>query len=134
MMVEIEQKALDRLREEKLNVENFEVGMEPREIVAPAVNAWIMAGTFEPAGQTSYRQWVDLYLLVLLKDLGSAEARHEGVYPVVQGVVGLLTEQNLGLSIEPLVPQSFRNVTTHEWRARGYILYQVHFRTGFFVS
>jgi hypothetical protein len=55
--------------------------------------------------------------------------RRKGIYPILQGIVQCLLLQDLGLKMTPLVPKSFRNITSEAQKERGLIAYSLEMKT-----
>ncbi|MDP2167983.1 MAG: DUF1834 family protein [Thermodesulfovibrionales bacterium] len=134
MLAKIEQAILDRLKEKKLEVLKFEIKKEPSGYITPSVSVAIEGADFKRVTVQSFKQVVDIFVTVMFKHMGVDGERRKGIYPIIQGIVDILTLQKLGLQIDPLVPEGFRNVTSEENAQSGYLFFQLRFKTGFIVE
>ena len=75
-----------------------------------------------------------VYLIMKFKSLGKEEDRRKGVYPIVEGVMSALFNQNLGLKIDALTPTRFQDITDDTDRQEGFIVLGMELKTGFVVN
>lgn len=75
-----------------------------------------------------------LFVYLVFKNVARESQRREGIYPLVEGVIRLLTKQTLGLGIEPLEPVSAPEIQNSRFTERGLIGWQIQFKTGFDVD
>lgn len=141
MFSEIEEKILIRLKEKGLQVRGLEIKKDPKGNVAPAVFAHIDEGTFKKVSQSTFKIDISVFLTIAFKKLKAEDSRRKGLYPLLLAVINYLTLQNLELKntdgsnkIDPLQPVRFQNVTTEADLASGLLLFQIQFRTGFYIE
>jgi hypothetical protein len=72
---------------------------------------------------------ISVYLA--LKNVSIEKNRRQSIYPLIQGIIGILAFQDLGLSIAPLRIQSGQELILPEFADSGIILYQIDLVTGF---
>src|SRR5690606_25037249 len=113
MLAEIEN-ALETLIREKLDLFDHEVAIKGRHrtqnLSRPKVSIAATGGTFKPVTQTAFEQEVQLSAYLEFENLTDEKMRHHGAYPMVEGLVGYLTGQKLGLAITPLKPVRWDDV------------------------
>lgn len=85
--------------------------------------------------QCSVKQTVTVALTVVFKAMDGAKVLRRGIYPVLEGILGLLTLQKLGLALQdPLVPVGFQNVTDDELLAAGVMVFVLEFELSVIVQ
>jgi hypothetical protein len=99
----------------------------------PAVYVSVEEGAFTRVTDDVVRQTVTIYADVVFSNLQSEAQRRKGVYPIMEGVLGCLFGQKLGLEITPLAPKSFRNTTTPELKEKGLIAYTLELNTSYHI-
>jgi hypothetical protein len=99
----------------------------------PAVYVSAEEGTFVKVTDDVLRQTVTLYVDVVFSNMQSEAQRRKGVYPIMEGVLGCLFGQKLGLEITPVMPKSFRNTTTEELKSKGLIAYSLELNTSYHI-
>lgn len=105
-----------------------------RQTFLPTIFLSIEASEFQPGPDESFLQDVFLFMLVVFTDLKGEATRRKGIYPFLEGVIGILASQKLGLDIEPLAPVGLQNVTEEDDARAGEIKYQLKFQTQFKVE
>jgi len=98
----------------------------------PAVNVTINTASFEKIAQNyAYKAKLIVSLLIVFSHKRggpTGEAlRKEGTYNIIEALVNALMLEDFGYLENPLIPQSFRNITTKEYAMAGYQLYQMNF-------
>ena len=135
MMAEIVQAILDNCKSNGLEVR--EIGFKDLidgtiNLTRPAVNVTINQSSVSQVSLYTYKFVLTVSMIIVFQNLKAGyegEARRkEGVYKLIEAISNNLTLQNLGLELEnPLIPQSFRNITTSEFAKNGYQLYNLNF-------
>lgn len=131
-LAQIEDAIVARLREKNLSVRDLDKESD-KAVVFPAVFVSTDQGTYERAVMNAFRQTARITLRVYFKDV-SEKKRRQGVYPILEALVGILVGQTLDLPIKPLAPLSFRNETDKELRDDGLVGYAVTFETGYVIT
>jgi hypothetical protein len=134
MLREIEAGVIARLKVAGLGVKKIGSADDVTGMNTPEIAVAINTGTFAPLTIEKRRLNVTISVYVLFKCLGKLDERQRGIYPIVEGVVGYLMGQTLGLSINPIAPRSFRDATPPEYREIGQTVYQVDLETAYPVS
>lgn len=134
MIADIEEAALARLRDNGLQAVEYDVGAGVEKLIKPSVLIATDEGRFEKAAASAYRQTLTVSVYVLFRHLKNEKGRRLGVYPILEGIAGILTLQALGLDITPLRPVGFRNATTDGIEASGGIAFKMDFSTSYLVS
>lgn len=132
-IAQIEDAILERLKSKELTVREFDVQKGVEGLVTPACYIAIDAGSFKRLSQSVFRQILTITLYIVFKHLKDEKERRRGIYPILEGVIGLLTMQTLDLDILPLTPKSFRNITDEDSFRAGLIAYQIEFETSYDV-
>lgn len=102
---------------------------------APVVYIAIDKGEYDRATMTAFKREVTVALSVVFKAPDGTKAIRRGIYPILEGIEGLLTLQNLGLALEkPLAPVKFHNVTDDNLLAAGVMVFAHEFRTTVIVE
>lgn len=89
----------------------------------------INAGDAEKAGNTSFKLSMSVVVDLVFKNLSTEEAKRKGIAPMIDSVFAILTLHDLGLSIKPLIPKGFKNITSDDDYQNGEIIYRVTFST-----
>lgn len=139
MLVELEIAILEELAKVspalKAKIFDFKVDRLPRrQTFLPTIFLSIEAAEFEDGPDESFYQDVFLFMLVVFTDLEGEATRRKGIYPFLQGVIGILASQKLELDIDPISPVGLQNVTEEDDARNGEIKYQLKFQTRFKVD
>jgi hypothetical protein len=80
-------------------------------------------------------RWTPLIIVYLVfKNVSNSRDRRHGAYPILEGIVRLLSFQTLGLGIEPLMPGDADEIDHRALTDRGLIGFKISFTTSFDVS
>jgi phage gp37-like protein len=131
-LAQIEEALVARLRDKNLSVRDLDKETD-KAVVFPAVFVSTDQGTFERAVMNAFRQTARITLTIYFKDVSEKKRRH-GVYPILEAIVGILVGQTLGLTIKPLAPIAFRNVTDQALQNDGLAAYSVTFETSYTIA
>jgi len=127
MLAQIEEQILQRLQAKGLAVDT--TGS-----VMPAAYVHIEEGAIQKVSTTKLRLDVTVHLTIVFREIRSAATRRLVVYPVLAGALDILTLQDLGLAIAPLVPVGFQNVTDSDDAKAGSASYRIQFRTFYHIE
>lgn len=133
-IVQVEDALIARLKAKGLQVGDIRVQKKPESLLKPAAFVAVEEGKFDRLTSNSFKQTLGIYVYVIFKHLKSDEERRKGIYPVIEGVIGILVLQDLGLKITPLKPTSFNEVTTLEDQESGIIVFRLGFETSYPVE
>lgn len=134
---DIELRALQRIKDKgkSLKIESFEARKEAGDPIADvSVYAHIDDGGIRKITINKMKIEVVLKISIVFKHLNEEQDRREGIYPILLGVIGILTGQKLDLQIDPLKPTGFRNITDGYDEKAGLIVFQMKFGTGFVIT
>jgi hypothetical protein len=136
MFTQIEQSIISQLRAKGLAVDNFEIRRDASGVLlTPAAICHIETGKFTPMTFSKYRVDTNVFVDFVFQFAESGEEeRRAGVYPILLGALGMLTNKKLGLDIHPLRPVSFQNITAPEDAVKGAIVFRLQFQTYFTLS
>lgn len=138
MLAEIEAAVLAKLNANGIRAKIFNARADrtPRkQFFQPTVFCSIDAADFERLTQTTFTQTVSIFLILTFKNTESEADRRDGIYPILEGVISLLTLQTLDIDgLKPLQPVNFKNITDNLDALRGEILFQLEFSTKYAVS
>lgn len=130
MIADIELKILDYLNSAGLGIRNTDI-KKGKSILYPAVFVYTETGKFSKITMSKYKCELGVFVLIAFHDVKEEKKRRHGLYPILEGVIQGLMLNNLGLSITPLVPMSFRNITDKDMQKSDILAYQLEFSTGF---
>ena len=135
MITEIETAALALITDRITGIGSAGVQKDARgKLINPTVLVACTDGAFTREGQVNWRQDLTLVILVTFKQLKGETERREGVNLLVQGIVQLLLNQTLNLSITRLKPKRWREATTEEQYSAGLIEYLIELETSFVMA
>lgn len=103
-------------------------------IVRQAVYVSVEEGDFARVTSDTFSCAVKGYVDIVFSNLQSEAERRKGIAPILEGIYQCLLLQKLGLPIDPIVPKSFRNTTTQEFKEKGLIVYTLEFATKFRIT
>lgn len=135
MLVELEKGTIEALKGGDLYAATIDGAK--RDISAlrfPAALVAIRLGKFEKAGQAGIKWNATVVVWLAFKEFKSETDRRQGLYSVIEGVVGVLALQTLGLGISPLLPERFYDVTGEEEARMGIETYQLDLSTSWTTS
>ena len=130
MLADIETKVADRLNLKLAEPKRVDVDEAHTALAVPAIDVVVGGGSFDRIAQ-KYKITPSVYVIVTFQHLRSTSDRRKGIYPIVEAIVACLVGQNLGLTIDALVPIRMDNITNQEEAEAGKLVYQLEFRTGF---
>lgn len=131
MLIAIEEGLISVLEHAALQVRDIDIDKLKAGLAHPAVFAAIDAGSFTKQGQSVFRCEAKITLVAVFRHLASERDRRHGLYPILEGLLGLLAGQTLGLAITALQPVRFRNVTFEAIRKLGLCAYELELKTSF---
>lgn len=135
MITEITTKALEEIKAKIAGVAKTSLQKSDKGIlVNPSVVAAIVDGKCRRVTSVTYKVEAVLSVLVTFKSMKGEEDRRLGVTPFMEGIMGLLLLKDLGLKIDPLVPEGFSDVTSDGDYTSGEIKYVIRFGTGFNIK
>jgi hypothetical protein len=148
MITELTTAILDELKSNGLDVR--ELGFKDlttmsasMNLTRPAVNISVNSATGQKVAvglpQEHYKWKLSVSLLILFPHLkGGVEGearRKEGVYKIIEAISNILFGQKLGLELEnPLLPESWRNVTSFELAKSGFQMYELRFWCSYIID
>ncbi len=133
-IAQIEDAIIQRLKDKGLQVRDIDVQKGIEGIPQPAVYVATEEGRFEKIGQITFKQSLSIVLYIVFKHLKSEKERRRGIYPIIEGIIGILMLQDMGLAIEPLKPRSFKNITDEDSDRAGLMAYQIEFETSYNIA
>ncbi|MDR2104640.1 MAG: hypothetical protein LBP51_02685 [Deferribacteraceae bacterium] len=77
------------------------------------------------------RQNLNVSVVVVTEAPRSADERNKRLYPVLQGILHLLSGEDLELDIAPLIPGAFRDISFDDLTSIGAIAWQIDFTTDY---
>ena len=133
MITLIEEAIQSRVEDNLSSVRDVQISKTGRGLVNPTVYVSIEEGTFKKRGQISFEQSVNIYIEVEFKNMKEAD-RKKGAFLVLEGIVGTLTLQKFDLSIDPLKPQRWQNVTSEKDATAGKARYMLIMSTAYTIE
>ncbi len=103
-------------------------------VPAPAVYVSIDDGAYERTASNTFSQEITCWIDIVFSNVQNEAQRRKGIYPILQGIVQCLFLQDLGLKMTPLVPKSFRNITSEEHKGHGLIIYALEMKTKTYIT
>lgn len=97
--------------------------------LVPGMNVAVLRGRFSTDTIDSYRQEVDIIVLIAVQNINSEYECRKIVHPLVEYVVRKLVGTNLGLDIEDIQPQGWDEKTTIQNHQLGEVVFEVRFKT-----
>jgi len=145
MMAELQKEILDHLKSQGLDVR--EIGFKDLitqkpgalNLTRPCVNISINQAIAKKVTLTTYKWICTVSLTIIFQHLqggflGDAK-RKEGIYKLIEAISDYLTLRDFGLDLEnPLMMDSFRNITSWELASAGYQLYELKFRCSYNIK
>lgn len=136
MINQIEDAIVDRIKE-SLSAAAAKVAVQKGAdgIVQPAVYVSTESGKFGKISQATYEHELSLYVDIVFAYRGADDRdRRKGIYLLLEGVLQTLFLQRLGLAIKPILPKSWRNTTTEEYRQQGMLIFSLELATAYTIS
>lgn len=138
MLGEIETGIIARLRElwpehgDGGNISQFDIGKDFSDINSfPSISAAIESIQPRRNADRSINLAPTISLYLVFKSVARTNLRRAGMYPIVMGVIGLLSGNRLDLNIEPLLPVSADEIYHDQLKKIGAIGYRLRFKTDF---
>lgn len=95
----------------------------------PGLNVAVLRGRFSRSDMGSYRQQIDIVLLIVARNIRSERERRRIIHPLVEYVVRKLVGTDLGLDIEEIEPQGWDEKTTIKNFLEGEVVFEARFST-----
>lgn len=130
MLADIELKILEYLDAAGLGIRNTDI-KKGKSIEYPAVFVFTETGKFTRLTMGKYKCELGVFVLIAFRNVKSEKKRRHGLYPILEGVIQGLMLNKLNLDIDPLAPQSFRNITDKDMQKSDVLAYQLEFSTAF---
>jgi len=130
MLADIEDKISERLNLKLAEPKRVGIDEAHAALSVPAIDVVVGGGAFERIAQ-KYKIAPSVYVIVTFQNLRGTEDRRQGIYPIIEAITACLVGQNLGLTIDGLVPIRMDNITNQEEAADGKVVFQLEFKTGF---
>lgn len=108
--------------------QKVEVGQFPESLV-PGMNVAVLSGRFSRSDLDSYRQSLDIIILIAVQNIHSEYECRRLVHPLVEYVVRKLAGSDLGLDIEPIEPLGWSEKTTKQGFELGEVVFEVRLTT-----
>lgn len=125
---EIEAALYDLFTVNDTKFQRVEVGQFPESLV-PGMNVAVLRGRFAVDTIDSYRQEVDIIVLIAVQNINSEFECRRIVHPLVEYVVRKLVGTDLGLDIEEIQPQGWDEKTTIRNHELGEVVFEARFKT-----
>lgn len=134
MLNEIEKACLEFLTSKLIAVRGAAIQRDTRGLlVNPALSVGCLEGSFERDAK-AWKQNVTVTILLECKHAKGESERKAMANPLVEAIVLLLLEQQLGLKITKLVPVRWREVTDEDAYEAGKNQYLIQFATSFTIE
>lgn len=138
MLVEIENAVEQALAGAGLSIADVDIDNQKRKqtrfFKPPAAYVSIDLGEFSKAALSKYKCSVTLFIMLVFKDTHSPKKRRHKLYPAMLGVFLLLFNKTLGLSIDPIKPARFSNITDTDMAEDNLCAYLLEFSTAFTIE
>lgn len=133
-IAQIEDAIITRLEAQNLQVGEIKIQKGTEGYLRPTVSVATEEGKFTRITDVTYNQTLNIHVYVVFKNFKNEAERRKGLYPILEGIIGILALQKLGLAIEALKPVRFGNVTTEEMDGLGLLAYEIVFETGYNIT
>ena len=135
MLDTIEQAIADRIKSKLADaVGKIDVQRGIAGIPVQAIYVSMEEGIFKRITQNTFNADVTGYVDVVFSGLQSEDQRRKGIFPILEGIIQCLLQQKLGLKIDPIVPKSFRNTTTEDYKQKGLIVFTLEITTKYSIT
>lgn len=110
-------------------------GQDPdKDMPSPAALIFVDSGEIERLTPEKWKVSPEITVALVLKDMGREKTRRSGISALIEGVITALAGQKLGLDIQEIQPQGFRNVTDKELAELGLMVFALRLKTSFTAS
>lgn len=134
MLNNIEQAVIAFITEQITAIRSSGVQKDTRGLlVNPALSAGCMEGGFERIGK-QWKHKVSISILLSFQHAKGEAARRNGSNPLIESIFQLLLDEDLGLSITPLEPVRWREITDETAYDEGKNEYLLQFSTSFNIK
>lgn len=138
----IEKRLQDKLPAENIEIMDFKIRKNPDTGYAqPGIYIYIDEGAGQRTTDITDRQTPVVNVVIKLKHLKREDERRKAIYPILEGVIGILSRQTLlqadgktPIGVRPLEYVSFRNITLPEETAAGFILFLIQFKVAYSIT
>lgn len=134
MIFEIEKSLVSLLKEKSINVNDVSFGKGLEIPNFPYITVNVESGRFTRIANEKYKVVLKIALYVFSKNLRTEADRRMGIYALIDGISGLLLDNNLGLEIEPLRILEFENITNEEMANQKIIVYRISLETSYVLD
>jgi len=135
---ELEQKTVDVLVATGLSgipAINIGVGVPADRSIRPWVRVLITDVKFRKLTANKYKAVLVLSVGLEIQNLKDDGERRKAAYPIIMGIINLISNNRLGIDIDPLVPVRASDTTPYDVESSvGTLRYQIDFSTGMQVT
>lgn len=130
---ELEKRVLARLKDRGVAFEEFDLGYFPENLKGTAANIGVSSSGFDQTANKTIKAKAKIRILVAVKVLkaGDETERRAKSLPLCEAIIRELLLQDLGLSIDPIVPTALNYRTAPEGFREGWIVWELLFETRF---
>ncbi|MDA8170318.1 MAG: DUF1834 family protein [Nitrospiraceae bacterium] len=133
MLAEIEQAIISRITNKNLGLVTARVQTEKGPVARyPALYVAIGSEKMRRTGNNLKCEPV-ISVILFFKNLQREEQRRAGIYPILEGIRQALFNQSLGMRIDALLPEIWRDITTDDEREEGFLIFGMEVKTGYVV-
>lgn len=135
-MIDISMAVLDKLNTGGLDVKHIDfedlLNKNVPSLAKPKINISIDNGVFSKMTMWKRKCKPTVMLHLIMQNMRSEEKRRFGILKLIEAIINVIDNQNLGLSLQDdFKAQNFTNVTTDDYAAANYILYNINFTCSF---
>lgn len=124
----IEEAVYNMFTVENDQFEQVEVGQFPSGL-NPGLNVAVLRGRFTRSDMETYRQQVDIILLIMAKNINSEIECRRIIHPLMEYAIRKLVGSDLGLDIEEIEPAGWDEKTTLQNFKAGEVVFEARFTT-----
>lgn len=117
-----------------LDIQEFEFGAFPTNLKHIAINVDTAQVDAKSKSMNALEITSQITLTILVFRATDPKRRREIAFPLVYGVLKLLSFQDLGLEMKRMKPEGIRNATTEELSKAGFLAYQAKFSTSWTIK
>lgn len=135
MFADIEECVTKTLQSKGLNVREIKRQTTETRLVNPAIFVMVNSGKYSKKGQKAFRIETEIIITIIFKHLRDEKSRRDGAFPILKGIFLALALQDLDLEIQPLMPETFNDITTtQDFDVLKQTVFRMTFNTFFYLE
>jgi len=134
MIYEIIHNIQNLLKENKFDIESWKDPANSPPLKTPSVNVSIENADFVFSAMNKLKTKIEIKILVCVENIKDKSERVKVVSSIINFIIQLMFDNNLGLQIEPLIPINLKEITPQDYEKAGFLIFQITLKTSYEIQ